>query len=143
MAKFVGPEDGEEDDRVDDVLLPRKEVDQRLCRLDLTQDLNRKFLKYMYETRLHQSVVIVYMSRHSAYDDGHVMESEGANHQRQNDKQTDHISHGSERPEKDARFLSLFIFSVSLVISYLRWLYQLMSSSSSVKLNFFLGLVMK
>ena len=47
MAKFVGPEDGEEDDRVDDVLLPRKEVDQRLCRLDLTQDLNRKFLKYM------------------------------------------------------------------------------------------------
>ena len=48
------------------------------------------------------------MSRHSAYDDGHVMESEGANHQRQNDKKTDHISHGSERPEKEARFLSLF-----------------------------------
>ena len=47
MANFVEPEDGEEDDRVDDVLLPRKEVDQRLCRLDLTQDLNRKFLKYM------------------------------------------------------------------------------------------------
>ena len=47
MAKFVGPEDGEEDDRVDDVLLPRKEVDQRLCSLDFTQDLNRKFLKYL------------------------------------------------------------------------------------------------
>ena len=55
------------------------------------------------------------MSRHSAYDDGHVMESEGANHQRQNDKQTDHISHGSERPEKEATFFSL---SLSLYIFY-------------------------
>ena len=41
------PEDGEKDDRVDHVLLPSKEVDQRLSRLDLTQDLNRKLLKYM------------------------------------------------------------------------------------------------
>ena len=41
------PEDGEKDDRVDDVLLPGKEVDQRLSCLDLTQGLNQKFLKYM------------------------------------------------------------------------------------------------
>ena len=35
------PEDGEKDDRVDHVLLPGKEVDQRLSSLDLTQGLNR------------------------------------------------------------------------------------------------------
>ena len=57
------------------------------------------------------------MSRHSAYDDGHVMESEDANHQRQNDKKTDHIGRGSERPEKEARFFS-FSFYIFCFFGY-------------------------
>ena len=53
------------------------------------------------------------MSRHSAYDDGHVVEPEGANHQRQNHKKTDHISQGSVGPAEGTGQCFLFCLFTS------------------------------